>query len=242
MSFILLKKFMLLVYILASNEMDQYLPKPEKPKRKRNHDNKLIFCFEYLINLKIKISCGFSTSNNFKPLLWIHNNKSNVIALTRDEWIHLMAYKEYIQMRVDQCEFIDTYDALDHPTLSNISCEFKYKRGGHCYLVLSQNGHKVKIDNESWRNIVRVGIFLTTFLCWNTILQKQISHFYNTYFIPRCAELNQTSLQLSDLDTSYDKDVEVDVLRLCYEISKKMSDKIKSDIKIHKLLLRTKNK
>lgn len=223
--------------------MDHKYSKIETPSKqtKNKQDYKLIHHLEYLINLKIKLTCGFSASNNFTPLLCIHSNKSNVIILTRDEWIHLISYKDYVQMRLDQCEFLDAYDALDHPTLSRISCEFKYKRGG-CILNLSQNGHKIKIDNETWRNLVRVGIFLTSFLCWNTILQKQLSHFYYNYFIPRCAELNKTSIQLSDLDTSYDKDVEVDLMRLCFEISKKMQDKIKIDVKTHKLLLRTKNK
>lgn len=223
--------------------MDPSILKQEKPKRfKRNQENNLIFCVEYLINLKVKLSCGFSTSNNFKPLLWIHNNKNHVVAFTRDEWIHLMAYKEYIQMRVDQYEFLDTYDALDHPTLQNIFCEFKNKKGSHCVFVITQDGNKIKIDSESWRNIVRIGIFVTSFLCWNTILQKQISHFYHNYFIPRCAELNKNNLQLSDLNTPYDKEVEVDLMRLCFEISKKMPDRIKADVKVHKLLLRTKNK
>lgn len=224
-------------------EMDHIYSKLEKPKGfLKNQDYTLIYDLEYLINFKLKVTCGFSTLNNFKPLLWIHSNKRNAIGFTRDKWIHLMAYKEYIQMRLDQYEFLDTYDALNHPTLSSINCEFKYKRGGHCVLVLTQNGHKVKIDSESWRNLIRVGIFLTSFLCWNTILQKQISHFYHTYFIPRCVELKKTSIELTDLDQSYDQDVHVDLMRLCFELSKKMPDKIKTDIKTHKLLLRTKNK
>lgn len=217
--------------------------RPKLIKRKQNY--KLIYDLEYFINLKIKVACGFSASANFRPLLWIHSTKNNVIGFTRDEWIHLMAYKEYIQMRLDQYEFLDSYDALDnHPTESSVTCEFKYKRGGHCVLVLSQNGHRIKVDRESWRNLIKVAVFFTSFLCWNTILQKQISHFYYNYFIPRCVELKKTSIQYSDLDKSVavDADVQVDLLRICFEISKKMQDKIKIDIKTHKLLLRTKNK
>lgn len=215
---------------------------PTQTEIKKNRESKLILDLEYLVNLKIKVKCGFSTTNNFQPYLCLHSNKSNVIVFTRDEWIHLISYKEYVQMRLDQYEFLDTYETLDHPTLSKILCEFKYKRNGHCVLVLIQNGHKVKIDSESWRNLVRVGIFLTTFMCWNTILQKQILHFYHNYFIPRCAQLNKTSIQLADFDISYDRDIEVDLMRICYEISKKMQSEIKIDIKTHKLLLRTKNK
>lgn len=204
---------------------------PQQSKKKKNQEYTLINDFEYLITLKLKVKCGFSTINNFQPTLCLHSSKSNVIIFTRDEWIHLISYKEYVQMRLDQYEFLDTYDTLDHPTLSKISCEFKYKRNGYCVLVLIQNGHKIKIDSESWRNIVRVGIFLTTFMCWNTILQKQLSHFYHTHFIPRCIQLKKTNLQLTDICTSYDPDIEVDLMRICYEISKKMQNKIKIDIK-----------
>lgn len=210
------------------------------PKKKKQ-EHEIIFGLEYYINTNLKIKCGFSIINDFKPMLWIQQYNNNYIGLERDEWIHLMAYKEYIQLKLDHHNFLAPDTVLDHPTLQKIICDFKYKKcDGSCVLILKQNGNAIEIDSETWKSILRIGIFLSTFLCWNTILQKQIYNFYHSHFIPKCVELKKTDIQLSEIDGIYGEDVRIDLTRLCFEITKKMQREIKKDVKMQKLLIRTK--
>lgn len=207
-----------------------------------NFENRnVVFEVEYFVNLNLKLICGFST-NGFEPIIWLRNKKKHFIGLHRDMWVHLMTYKSYIQVRLDQYDFfLDSFNLLDDHSNENIQFDFCVKRGT-CFLNLRQNKNKIKIDSETWRSICRIGIFMTTFVCWNNILRKQISHFYFNYYIPTCALLKKTYIQVWDIKGFYEREVEVDLTRLCYEFGKKMPNIIKEDIKIYKLLSRMENK
>ena len=211
-----------------------------KNAERKFHNREVVFEFEYFINLYLKVKCGFSVIG-FTPVIWLHNAKKNFIGLYREEWMHLMTYKDYIQIRLDQYDFFDSYNILNDGCLDNLTFDFQTKRG-RCFLILKQQDHKIKIDSETWRAVVRAGIFLTTFLCWNSLLRKQIAYFYFNFYIPTCAELKKISVQLNEVKGCYDKDVEVDLTRLCYEFGKKMVSQIKTDVKIYKLTLRIDNK
>lgn len=203
------------------------------------HD--VVFGMEYFLNLKLMISCGFSTTLGFKPILWLHYKDKQFIGLDREEWLHLMSYKEYITNIINQYKFIDLISLIETDSDRDVYYSFKYKNG-ICYLILKQGKYEIKIDPETWRSLSRIGSFLTTLLCWNTILRKQIAHFYYDFYIPTCSTLNKTNIQFCEINTVYEKDIEIDLTRLCYEISKKMQNKIKTDVKIHRLLLRCDNK
>lgn len=213
----------------------------ESTEETQLHNQNVVFEFEYFINLNLKLKCGFSTTSKFTPVIWFHDKKKNFIGLYRDMWIHLMTYKDYIQIRLDQYEFFDSFNLLNDLPIGNLKFDFRQK-DGRCLLILQQNGNKIKIDCETWRSITRIGIFLTTFVCWNNILQKQIAYFYNSFYIPTCARLKKTNIQVHDIKGFYEKDVEIDLTRLCFEFSKKMENQIKQDVKIYKLLLRIDNK
>lgn len=211
----------------------------KKEDKFQNHD--VVFEFEYFINLNLKVKCGFSTSSKFEPMIWFQNKRKHFVGLSRDMWVHLITYKDYIQVRLDKFEFFDSFDLLNDPPKENIEFDFRQK-DGRCLLIIKQNDNKLKIDCETWRSITRIGIFLTTFVCWNNILQKQIAYFYYNFYIPTCANLNKTYIQVSDIKGFYEKEVEIDLSRLCFEFGKKMSTKIKQDVKIYKLLTRIDNK
>lgn len=211
-------------------------------KKENNFQNQdVVFEFEYFINTNLKVKCGFSTTSKFDPIIWLQNKKKNFIGFYRDMWVHLMTYKDYIQVRLDQYEFFDSFNLLNDPPKEDIKFDFRQK-DGRCFLILMQNHNKIKIDNETWRSITRIGIFLTTFVCWNNILQKQITYFYYNFYIPTCAALKKTYIQVTDIKGFYEKEVEIDLTRLCFEFGKKMENIIKQDVKIHKLLLRIDNK
>lgn len=213
------------------------------PLKKERQQHEIIFGFEYFINLNLKVKCGFSTTRDFKPMVWLQYNTSSFIGFERSDWLHLLAYKEYIQLKLDNYNFVSPDTILDHPPLHEIKCDFKYKKGdGSCILILQQQGHIIEINHATWKNLLRISIFLTTFLCWNTILQKQIYHFYYNFFIPKCYTLKKNGIQLSEIDCIYeDEDVKIDLTRLAFEITKKMQKQIKKDVKMHSLLLRTKH-
>lgn len=211
-------------------------------RKRQQHD--IIFGLEYYVNINVKIKCGFSASGDFKPMLWFQQNRNNYLGFSRDEWIHLMAYKEYIQLKLDHNTFPTPDTILDHPTLENIKLHFKYKkRNGECRLILTQHGNVIELDSDSWRNLIRVGIFLSSFLCWNSILQRQLCDFYHNFYIPKCVELKKTEVQLSEINGIYgNDDIKIELTRLCFEISRVMQKQIKLDIKILKLLRRTTTK
>lgn len=197
----------------------------------------VVFEMEYFINLNLKVKCGFSTTWRFNPIIWFQDKRKHFIGFTRDMWLHLMTYKDYIQIRLDQHEFFDSFNLLNDMPNENIVFDFRQK-DGRCLLYLQQNGNRLKIDSETWRSIIRIGIFLTTFVCWNSILQRQISSFYHNYYIPTCVRLNKTYIQITDIIASYDKDIEIDLTRLCFEFGRKMTNIIKNDIHIYKLYSR----
>lgn len=202
-------------------------------KNFQNHD--VVFEFEYFINLTLKVKLGFSISQKFTPIIWLQNEKKNYIGLQREEWMALITYKDYIQLRLDQYDFFDSYNILNDGLFESLSFDFKIKNQ-ICYLVLNQRGNRIKIDCHTFRSLTRIAIFLTTFLCWNSLLQKQISHFYYNYYIPTCANLKKTYVQLNEINATFENDTEIDLTRLCYEFGKKMTSKIKADVKIYKLV------
>lgn len=199
-----------------------------------------VFELEYFINLKLKISCGFSTSG-FKPMVWLHYKNKNFIGFDRDEWTYLMSYKEYILATLHQYEFLDFLNLINKDDKRDIEYSFQYKNS-ICYMILQQDNYKIKIDPDTWKSLTQIGIFLTAFLNWNSILRKQILYFYYDYYIPTCALLNKTNVQLNDIKGINERDVEIDLIRLCYEFGRKMPNKIKTDVKIYRLLLRMDNK
>lgn len=209
-----------------------------REKKIQNHD--LIFEFEYSINPNLKLKCGFSTTMKFKPIIWFQYKKKDYIALTREIWNHLMTLKYYVQLRLEQHDFFDSFNLLNETSIEDIEFDFQTKDGS-CYLVLNQNGHQIKIDSETWRSITRISIFLTTFVCWNNILQKQISYFYHNFYIPTCLRLKKTYIQVNDIKGFHEKEVEIDLTRLCFEFGKKMESKIKQDVKVYKLLTQINN-
>lgn len=200
-------------------------------------DHNVVFEMEYFINLNLKVKCGFSTTWRFEPIIWFQNKRKHFVGFTRDMWLHLMTYKDYIQVRLDQYEFFDSFNLLNDTPNENISFEFRQK-DGRSLLILLQNGNRLKIDSDTWRSITRIGIFLTTFVCWNSILQKQISFFYHNFYIPTCERLNKTYVQVTDINGYYEKDIEIDLTRLCFEFGKKMTSTIKKDVHIYKLYSR----
>lgn len=201
----------------------------------------VIFEMEYFLNLKLKISCGFSTTLAFKPVIWLHYKDKQFIQLDREEWLHLMSYKDYIHNTLNQNVFLDLINLIDNDCVRDIEYSFQYKNG-ICYIIFKQGRNEIKIDPGTWRSLTRIGAFLTTLLCWNTILQKQILHFYNQYYIPTCSVLNKTNINFYEIKGIHETDIEIDLTRLCYDISKKMQNKIKTDVKVHRLLLRIDNK
>lgn len=177
----------------------------------------------------------------FKPIIWLQKRK-NYIGLTRELWLHLITYRAYIQACLDQYDFfLDSFKLLDDQRNEHIQLDFVNKNG-RSYLVLIQGKNKIKLDSEAWRSICRNGIFLTSFICWNNILRKQIAHFYYNYYIPTCAALKKTNVLVSEIPGFNEPDIEIDLLRLCYEFSKKMPHIIKQDIKIYNLIQRMENK
>jgi len=220
--------------------MDTFQLKRTKVLRK-TQDHEIIFGFEYYVYHNLKLKCGFSTSRRFTPMVWMQQNKHNYIGFEKDDWIQLLTYKEYIQLKLDQYEFLMPDTIIDHPLIKSIKCNFKYRKvDKQCILTLNQYGNKIEFDSESWRSFLRLGIFFTTFLCWNSILQKQISNIYYNHIIPKCAKRQKHDIRLTDLETSYDADVEIDLTRLCFEISKKMNREIKSDVIEYNKLVQSK--
>lgn len=200
-----------------------------------------LFEFEYFLSLDLKISCGFSTILGFKPMIWFHYKDKQFVGFDREEWIYLMNYKEYISRTLSQRDFLNPFNLIDNTRGKNTTYSFQYKKG-ICNLMIQQGVYKIKIDYEAWNSIIRIGIFLTSIICWNGILRRQLLYFYHEYFIPACASLNKTEIQLGDIMGISERDVEIDLTRLCYEISKKMQIKIKADVKLHRLCLRMENK
>lgn len=198
----------------------------------------LLFEFDYFLSVKLKISSGFSTST-FKPMIWLHYKKKYFIGINRDEWLYLMENKQYVKAMLNQYDYLYSTNLIKGGR--DIEYTFKYRNDG-CFLVISQGENKIKIDLESWKSLMKIEVFLTTILCWNTILQKQIQHFYFNYYIPSCSELRKTNIHMHEIKGAYDKDIEVDLTRLCYEFTTKMPKKIKLDLKIYQLLQRTDNK
>lgn len=207
----------------------------------RPHNYDVVLEMEYFINLKLKISCGLATSFGFKPVICLHYKDKQFIGFDRDEWIHLMRYKQFISDMLNDYDFLDSTNFMKNSCERDIEYTFQYKNG-KCYLFLQQGGYKIKINSETWRSLTRIGNFLTTILSWNNILRKQVQHFYYNYYIPKCSILKKSNIQLSEIDGIYEKDVANDFERLCYEFSKKMQNQIKNDVKIYRLLLRAENK
>lgn len=203
------------------------------------HD--VVFDLEYFLNLKLKVSCGFSTTLEFKPMIWLHYRCKHFIGLDREEWLHLMSYKDYISNVLSQREFLNSMNLLNNTTEKDTEYTFQYING-ICRLIIQQQNYKIKIDLDTWQSLIRIGIFLTSILCWNGILRKQITHFYYNYYIPTCSSLKKTNILLSEINGINEKDIEIDLTRLCYEIGRKMQKKIIADVKIHRLYLRMDNK
>lgn len=200
-----------------------------------------VFDMEYFLSLKLKVSCGFSTILGFKPMIWFHYKNKHFIGFDREEWLHLMSYKDYISNTLSQREFTNFINLIDNTREKDTTYSFQHKNGS-CHLIIHQGIYKIKINLDAWDSVCRIGVFLTTMLCWNGVLRKQLLHFYYQYYIPSCALLNKTQIQLGDIMGINEKDVEADLTRLCYEIGKKMQSKIKLDVRIHKLSLRMENK
>lgn len=221
--------------------MDTLQAKRDKATRKKQ-DHEVIFGFEYFVAQNLKLKCGFSTSRKFTPMIWMQQHKNNYIGIDKEEWMQLLTYKEFIQLKLDQYDFLMSDTILDHPTLSSIKCSFRFRKSDKQYvLVLNQFGNKIEIDSESWRSLIRLAIFFTTFLCWNTVLKQQITYLYYNHIIPKCVSLQKFDIQLSDLEGNYDKNVQIDLTRLCFEISKKMTKEIKEDVLHYKKSLISKN-
>lgn len=208
-------------------------------KAERVYD--VVFDMEYYITLKLMLSCGFSTIFGFKPMIWLHYKCKYFIGMDREEWLHLMGYKEYISNVLSQREFLNSLNMIDNGSERSVKYTFQYKYGNY-RLIVQQGNCKIKIDMEAWESLMRTRIFLTTILCWNSILRKQILHFYYDYYIPTCCRLKKTNIQLNEINGITEKDIEIDLTRLCYEIGKKMQSKIVTDIKMHRLLLGMDNK
>jgi len=174
-------------------------------------------------------------------MVWMQQSKNNFIGFDKDEWMQLLTYKEFIQLKLDQYDFLMPDTIIDHPCLHSIKCNFRFRKSDNQYVfVINQYGNKIEFDSESWRSLLRLGIFFTTFLCWNSILRQQVIYLYNNHIIPKCVSLQKFDIQLSDLEGTYDKDVQIDLTRLCFEISKKMRSEIKRDVLVYKQALLTK--
>lgn len=213
----------------------------QRSQRRQPQIYDVVFEMEYFLNLKLKVVCGFSTLFGFKPMIWFHYKDKQFIGFDREEWLHLMSYKEYISNTLSQREFLKSINLIENTSENEIQYTFKYKNGVF-YLVIRQGEYKIKIDPDTWKSIIRIGVFLTSILCWNGILRKQLLHFYYQYYIPACSVLKKTNIQLSDIKGISERDIEIDLTRLCYEIGKKMHNKIVTDVKIHRLYLRMDNK
>lgn len=200
-----------------------------------------IFEFDYFLNLKLKVSCGFSTVLAFKPMIWFHYKNKHFIGFDREEWLYLMSYKEFISNILSQRKFKDSINLINNTRESNTKYFFRFKKNIY-NLVIQQGIHKIKINLNTWNSLIRIGIFLTSILCWNGVLRKQLLHFYYQYYIPSCAMLNKTQIQLGDIMGINERDVEIDLTRLCFEIGLKMQSKIKTDVKVHRLCFRMANK
>lgn len=200
-----------------------------------------VFDLEYFLSLKVKVSCGFSTILRFKPMIWLHYKDKQFIGFDREEWLYLMSCKDFISNTLSQRELTNFINLIDNTREKNTTYSFRYKKN-NLRLIIQQGIHEIKINLDTWNSLIRVGIFLTSILCWNGILRKQLLHFYHQYYIPSCAILNKTQIELGDIMGINGRDVEIDLSRLCYEIGNKMQSKIKNDIKIHRLCLRMENK
>lgn len=209
-------------------------------RRKQYHE--VIFGFEYYVAHNLKLKCGLSTTRKFTPMLWMQQSKYNFIGFEKDEWMQFLTYKEYIQLKLDQYDFLMPDSIIDHPNIQTIKCNFRFRKSDKQYvLVINQYGNKIEFDSESFRSLLRLSIFFTSFLCWNTILKQQVIYLYYNEIIPRCVALKKFDIQLSDLEGSFEKNVEIDLTRLCFEISKKMCKQIKDDVLIYKQTLSSKN-
>lgn len=195
----------------------------EQPRKAQTYD--MVFELEYFLNLKLKISCGFSTQNGFKPMIWLHYKNKHFIGLDREEWLRLMHYRTYISSVLSQREFLNSVNLIDDTTERNTEYIFQYKNGSY-RLIIQQDKFKIKIEPDTWKSLIDVGIFLTSIVCWNGILRKQILHFYYDFYIPTCSVLRKTNIQFSDIKGINERDIEVDLTRLCYEIGKKCKAKL----------------
>lgn len=213
----------------------------QRSQRRQPQIYDVVFEMEYFLNLKLKVTCGFSTAFGFKPMIWLHYKDKQFIGFGREEWLHLMSYKDYISSTLSQREFLNSINLIENTSEEDTEYSFKYKNGV-CYLIIQQEKYKIKIDPETWKSLIGIGIFLTSILCWNGILRKQLLHFYYNYYIPTCSTLKKTEILLSDISGINERDIEIDLTRLCYEIGKKMQNKIITDVKIHRLYLRMDNK
>lgn len=212
----------------------------DKPNVFINHS--MIFDFPFILSRDIHIRCGLSPENNFIPILSIlDHSKNEYITIFRREWLHLMTYKDYIHKWIIEDLYDDQFNLVYEIPLRSIRLYFKKGKNGNL-LIFRQGRYKIKVDLETWRSLLRVSLFITHILCWNNIIQKQISKFYYKTFVPACVRLNKNNVNFYELSGSHDKDVEIDLIRLCYEFSNRMNKKLHHDIRVYKLNIRMENK